>query len=379
MRLKEWSPILINHVNTDFRLISNVTIIESLPISNWATGGELLITSSQTLATCVDQLKAMVDEMMKYSIPALVIKFKNAQEAEEFTSLVDYATQQQFPLFSIPKDKTYLSIISPIHDILSETKRRNLMKEDLFRLLLASQIEHQSYVYSYANSLHIDLKKYFTVLALDLRGFEQLSIYKTNIRNQMHLFFNIQMEKKYIEEYLLLENDEVLYYLVIGTQSQLKNNKISLSIHEFLNNTNIMIATSKVSNSSDIVLLFEQINFILDYGKQISKKSIIPYADIELLNIMHQSYDPHLKSMFQEVLNPLLEHPFLINTLICYFKQNENIKLTAQELYIHINTLQYRLHKIEFLTNLRLQYLPDKLRLYLVISAYIIYENKGGE
>ncbi|MBC5635793.1 helix-turn-helix domain-containing protein [Ornithinibacillus sp. BX22] len=53
-----------------------------------------------------------------------------------------------------------------------------------------------------------------------------------------------------------------------------------------------------------------------------------------------------------KVLSPLDKEEALLNTLKVFLKNNLNLKATASELHIHINTLHYRLSRIEQLTGL---------------------------
>ena len=66
-----------------------------------------------------------------------------------------------------------------------------------------------------------------------------------------------------------------------------------------------------------------------------------------------------LKGLFQQ------ENAQLLKTLQYYFLSNCDLALTAQKLFIHPNTLRYRLAKIEQVTNLSFNKIEDKLSLYL--------------
>lgn len=69
----------------------------------------------------------------------------------------------------------------------------------------------------------------------------------------------------------------------------------------------------------------------------------------------------------QRTIEPLLTEKDLLETLIELFKQNHSLKNTAQSLHIHINTLHYRLKKIEELTHLNPNSIHDLFCLYLAI------------
>ncbi|MGE4271501.1 MAG: PucR family transcriptional regulator [Desulfitobacterium sp.] len=82
-----------------------------------------------------------------------------------------------------------------------------------------------------------------------------------------------------------------------------------------------------------------------------------------------------LKSLCGKYLNSLIandkEHnSMFLNTLRCYFDTNLNANETAEQLYLHINTLRYRLKRIEELTDTSLQKIYDRTNLYVALKVY---------
>jgi carbohydrate diacid regulator len=69
----------------------------------------------------------------------------------------------------------------------------------------------------------------------------------------------------------------------------------------------------------------------------------------------------------QRTIAPLLTEKDLLETLVELFKQNHSLKNTAQSLHIHINTLHYRLKKMEELTHLNPNSIHDLFCLYLAV------------
>ena len=63
-------------------------------------------------------------------------------------------------------------------------------------------------------------------------------------------------------------------------------------------------------------------------------------------------------------------HTFLEDTVYQYLINEENTMETARQLYIHRNSLLYRLDKIKSLTNINFKDPNDRIRM---IFAYIYY------
>ena len=84
----------------------------------------------------------------------------------------------------------------------------------------------------------------------------------------------------------------------------------------------------------------------------------------------------------EDVLGPLIDYDAchkvdLVGTLSIYLNQRESLKQTARVLRVHVNTVAYRIQRIERLTSLDLAN-PDH-RLSAHVAAKIIESRKGGE
>ncbi|ALC91196.1 carbohydrate diacid regulator [Bacillus sp. FJAT-18017] len=86
------------------------------------------------------------------------------------------------------------------------------------------------------------------------------------------------------------------------------------------------------------------------------------------LEMLLDALNPTLKREFLiRAIGSLLHEKELLQTIQELFVQNNSMKLTAASLHIHINTLHYRLKKIEDLTGLDLKKTNDMITLYLAL------------
>ena len=111
-------------------------------------------------------------------------------------------------------------------------------------------------------------------------------------------------------------------------------------------------------------------NFRCDLTLQ--KQQIILYPKVQLLRIIQELQQQDKTNYFQQTIAPLKEYPFLLDTLIKYFRNNENQKQTCKELFIHVNTLQYRLKKIEALCGLHMNDMQEKINLYVSLLSHMM-------
>lgn len=142
-------------------------------------------------------------------------------------------------------------------------------------------------------------------------------------------------------------------------------------VSDLLNRYDFQIATSSPKNQlQDIHYAYEEAKLLLDIQLN-HKKNIIFYSDHELEVLLMQS-PQHFRSNFLQRTIKSLDRKY-IETLEVFFKNNLTISSTSRELFIHRNTLLYRLNSIHNMTNLDPQVFYDSMILY---SAIILYYNE---
>jgi purine catabolism regulator len=126
---------------------------------------------------------------------------------------------------------------------------------------------------------------------------------------------------------------------------------------------------------------FRQAGQALEMAQRLSEPRPLFYPDLLVYRLLLQiEPSPELKAFQQEILGPLLEHENgkeLIRTLEVYFERNGNLKKTAHNLYIHRNTLIYRLERIQEITSLDLDNPETRLALQLTLHIHKMLGNSS--
>ena len=89
--------------------------------------------------------------------------------------------------------------------------------------------------------------------------------------------------------------------------------------------------------------------------------------------LFHLHGTPELASFYEETLQKVVEHDErhgseLVPTLKAFFASHGNLSKTAEMLYLHRNTVSYRLQRIEEITGLRLDDEEDRFQLQLALK-----------
>lgn len=117
------------------------------------------------------------------------------------------------------------------------------------------------------------------------------------------------------------------------------------------------------------------------FGPLWSEKSINYFQAIGLYRLVSLiDNKEELKQLYEETIGKLVvkedkSELDLIETLEVYFNNNESLRETADQLYIHVNTLKYRLSKIKLLTGLDLNRSEEKVMLNMGLKIHRYLDN----
>lgn len=85
--------------------------------------------------------------------------------------------------------------------------------------------------------------------------------------------------------------------------------------------------------------------------------------------------DPRVREFTDEIIGPLVDYDnnnrgSLVKTVEAYFAHHGNISQTAESLFVHRNTLLYRMERIQELTHLQLEQSNMRLALHLALKLW---------
>lgn len=129
-----------------------------------------------------------------------------------------------------------------------------------------------------------------------------------------------------------------------------------------------------VTDLTQIHISYQTACYTLEYAEKIqSKKQFMQFNEVKLpalfQNFSHTWQADILFTSFKKLLTQD-ENQLLIKTLQNYFLSNCDLSHASQKLFIHPNTLRYRLTKIEQITSLSFNKIDEKFILYLGAMSY---------
>ncbi|WP_373100765.1 MULTISPECIES: CdaR family transcriptional regulator [Pasteurellaceae] len=125
------------------------------------------------------------------------------------------------------------------------------------------------------------------------------------------------------------------------------------------------------TGENSIYLSYRTAKTTLSIGKaRLPKQRIYNYQDLILPVLLEQLKEGWQREELERPIKKLKlmdNNGVLVKTLLAWFENDMQTVATARALYIHRNTLEYRLHKIADLTGLNLSSTDDRFLLYMAL------------
>ncbi|NLI91029.1 MAG: hypothetical protein GX434_02140 [Peptococcaceae bacterium] len=130
----------------------------------------------------------------------------------------------------------------------------------------------------------------------------------------------------------------------------------------------------------DLSRSFQEAKISLELGKIIyDKNHIAHFEDLGIVRLLASIDFIQLEEFYREYLTEVIIYDQqnegnLLETLLLYFKYNGDVNVIAQKMFIHPNSLRYRLKKIEELTLTDLRNYEDMLNLFIACKIAVMKE-----
>ncbi len=129
----------------------------------------------------------------------------------------------------------------------------------------------------------------------------------------------------------------------------------------------------------DVSNSYKEAKMALDVGKIFFEgKKVIAYSELGIGRLIYQLPIPLCKMFIKEIFGSKTLEDFDEETLVTinkFFENSLNVSATSRELFIHRNTLVYRLDKLQKTTGLDLRMFEDAItfRIALMVIEYMKY------
>lgn len=230
-------------------------------------------------------------------------------------------------------------------------------------------------IYSRAKKLHIqtDVKRVVMIIETD-------SDKDNNVLEVMRTFFGAG-SKDFITA--VDEHNVIVVKDLSEGESSKEIEKAATAMENFLNKegmTGVRIAYGTVVKEiKEVSRSYKEAKMAMDVGKIFfDDRNIIAYSELGIGRLIYQLPIPLCKMFIKEIFdgkNPEEFDEETLTTINKFFENSLNVSETSRQLFIHRNTLVYRLDKLQKSTGLDLRVFEDAItfRIALMVVKYMNY------
>jgi len=202
------------------------------------------------------------------------------------------------------------------------------------------------------------------------KGYKEISSYKVWLLQSKGLTDQLEILSALFEdsEIVTLNSDRIL--VIVHPNEELTPFTLLSHLESEAMISPYIYVGPTVETLKDLNHSFEQAVLLTKLNRRDDKK-IIRFNEVVFERVLHD-LDENSKS---EILKQYLRiYPIqnlneeLIETIEGFFKHNLNVTDTATALFLHRNTLVYRLNKINQITNLDIRHFEDATRMKILLS-----------
>lgn len=352
-------------------------------LENYIHGGEFVILTNRSVTDDSEKLMSLIGQMWEHGIVALGIN--EGQISEE---LLKYCEEKELPLFELP-EKFPLIDLSQImcRRLVLEENDRNAA-EQLFSSILDAEHLSRERVMAQARYLNINIEGSFCVAEFTFErgksGWEKddsLTLGQ-NIKRMINTEFSFYTK----EDILILPQAGSI--LVLIPVSQLNDSQIREVLEQIIERVQGELGTRLSAGVGNSVAYLDEVKRSRNEASAAIRAAsatnmpgrVFFYKDQGIYTLISHVDDTRVLDEYVEAqLGKLLRYDelnagSLCETLENYLSHGCNAKRTAEAMFIHRNTLNYRMKKINELLNCELEDMNQCLALKL---AFLIIKYRS--
>ena len=355
---------------------------ESLSLSQWVHGGELLIISRPVSSEPDFNLAELLKEAIHLNMSGALLLIGPNYVEKISKSVLSLCNKNEFPLFAIPWNLPLVDFFEEIgHAISNNNFYQNTRNDVIFNIIFENQISLSALKlqashsgYSFDGSHHFFLLHFVLPESGQTAGMEQ------TICNNLYEY----LEQTFSEQDIPFLSSTYSNHIVgifpeknfseVTELFQKTIDYVSLTYPQLICNIGIGLA---LSDAGKLKQSYEQAAECINYCNKLNlNHQHLCYNQLGLYQLFSDLNQTNLYESFVETqLGALIHydadnHTQLVETLSLYLQNNCNILHTADAAFTHRNTIKYRITRIEELLHIDLQNASARLNLHLALYLY---------
>lgn len=353
----------------------------------WLQGGEIVIITGVGIKSNISVLTKLIEGISEKNGAALIVNIgKYIKEIPKET--IEMANKLQIPLFTLPWEVRLVEVSKEISNTIILARIEEKFMNDFLNNILFGQIDLGVNIKDKANYFGYNLQGKCCICIIQVNGFKEFSKSKdlydeisiSKIKLTLRKLVQDILERYSLKVPIINNDGEIIFLNRSEENSMNRLNKALKEIQEIIINrmTGISVNVGIGNGYEDLHLMkdsFNEAKMVIESLKCEGANQVIrKYDDIGIYSLIFSIDNKKiLENYCKQVIGPITEKPkknkevSLIEILDIYLTENCNVTVAAEKLYLHRNTLTYRIKKIEQLLNCNLHNFEDCLRIKMAL------------
>lgn len=349
-----------------------VTVMEVPDIVKWLKGSDFIITSLYAFKDDINEQIKLIDKLADARCSCLAIK--TGRYVKELDKLIiERADCRGLVLVEIPMETTYIEIIVNAMDKVLEDRDIDYMIEKYMKDIIFNNYDDYEITLERGKLLGFNIKDSYT-LAITLsinskasdKGIDLLRRASKKIAKESDTLLKFT----YNPVVTVGERSTILFFT--NEEKDIKNNLQSILglINKYINEDklkDIKVGVGSIGKGLDRLResYFNSLE-VLKLGKVFKTDEFMYFYDeLKVYMVLEKFLREHSRGIFDDISKKIDNE--LLLTLETFYSNNMDIIKTGEQLFIHKNTVRYRLKKIKEITGYDTNIFEHNFNLYLFL------------
>ena len=355
---------------------------ESLSLSQWVHGGELLIISKPVSSEPDFNLAELLKEAIHLNMSGALLLIGPNYVEKISKSVLSLCNENEFPLFAIPWNLPLVDFFEEIgHAISNNNFYQSTRNDVIFNIVFENQLSASALKLQASNSGYsFEGSHHFFLLHFILPESGQTARMEQTICNNLYEYLDQAFSEQNTSFLASTYSNHIIGIFPDKDFSEITKlfqktiDYVSLTHPQLTCNIGVGLSVSDVTKLKQS---YEQAAECIHYCNKLKlNHQHLCYNQLGLYQLFSDLNQTQLYESFVETqLGALIHydadnHTRLVETLSLYLQNNCNILHTADAAYTHRNTIKYRITRIEELLHVDLQNASARLNLHLALYLY---------
>lgn len=378
---------LVAGENGTDRVIKWAHIMENPEYINWLKGGELIFITGIIIKNDTKTLLNLIADLNSKNSAGMVINV-GPHINKTPTEAIKLANSLSFPIFELPFEIRLIDVTENICEAIFMEKLEQESMNSFMKNLISGDLNYDEEIINRAMFYGYDPNKSYYSIVIFINNFIKLikhnDVWDENI--EFRLKQNIQqividIMYKHNKKIINVTESKSILLMVPGEKLHRDNeiNVIAEEIYDKIENKIDGIETS--IGIGGMWKGIENLKKSVEEAKKaikvlkIDKNKFCNYEDIGVYKLFFQINDKGIiEQFYTNILENLIDYDNknstkLVDTLEVYIDKNCNLIQAASELFIHKNTLKYRIKRIDDILKCDLRDMEVLLNLSMAFKA----------